>query len=243
LPAGDFGVKRTIHWMNQLARGTEGARNPRVRELAIAIVRGQPDRDDYAQASALYYWVKSNIEFRGEPDEVISSPLVTLQIRAGDCDDHATLMTALLRALGIEARFVTVAADASAPETFTHVYTQAWIRQSQQWLTLDTTVANARPGWQPARVTRVRTWDMYVRTMHGLGDDSTTKQVTQTITDTAKTISNALAARISNQVQYGQLPNAAVSFQNGAATATVTPTTMVVGAAAALGAIALAMRK
>jgi hypothetical protein len=47
-------------------------------------------------------------------------------VRQGDCDDYAMYAAALLRALGVKARFVTVAADSRDPEQYTHVYLAAY---------------------------------------------------------------------------------------------------------------------
>jgi transglutaminase-like putative cysteine protease len=161
LASGDAGVKQTINWMRHLALSSEGANNPAIRQLALQIVRGQAARDDYGQAVALFEWVKANIEFRGEYDETLQTPLLTAQWRAGDCDDHATLMYALLRTIGIQSEFVTIATDPTDPDRqFSHVYTCAWIRNKQAWLPLDTTVARSYPGWQPERITRIKAWGL-----------------------------------------------------------------------------------
>jgi hypothetical protein len=167
LPAGDAGVKQTIAVMQQLAVGTEGALHPALRAMAIQLVRGAAARDDYAQAAAIFHWVKNNIEFRGEYDELLQTPLVTAQLRAGDCDDHATLIYALLAALGIKAQFITVATDPSDPQKqFSHVFASAWIRAQNGWLPLDTTVERSFPGWQPEQITRIQAW----ADVKGMGD-------------------------------------------------------------------------
>jgi hypothetical protein len=172
LQGGDDGIARSIRYMRALALGHDGALNPLVRQAAIEIVRGQPARDDAAQASAIFWWVKNHVEFRGESDEVLQAPILTLKFRAGDCDDHATLIAALLRALGIRARFNTVAADPTAPQEFTHVFTEAWIRRQNAWMALDTTVLQAKPGWRPEAVSRSKSWG----TMGAIGIEPADKQ-------------------------------------------------------------------
>ncbi len=159
LPAqSDAAVAKTIRYMNALASGTEGARSPRIRQLALAVTARVPNRDSAGEISALHGFVQRDIAFRGEPGEMVQSPETTYRLRAGDCDDHATLLAALLQSIGYKTHFVTVAGDASAPREFSHVYLEAQNRQTGQWIPLDTTEPKAQPGWQPKRVSRRRTW-------------------------------------------------------------------------------------
>jgi hypothetical protein len=158
LPNGPAGLARTLKAMEAFVEGAEGATNARVRALALQIVHGTSERDDAGQASAIYQWVKSNIEFRGEWNETLQTPLATLIVQAGDCDDQSMLVAALLRAIGIETQFTTVSADSSAPGEMSHVYAEYYDRNSQQWTALDTTVANAYPGWKPPLVFASQSW-------------------------------------------------------------------------------------
>jgi len=66
LPAGDAGVRMTIEAMTALALGPEGAQHPFVRAWAIEAVHDTADRDDRAQAEALYWAVKKAVQFRCE---------------------------------------------------------------------------------------------------------------------------------------------------------------------------------
>lgn len=156
LREGDAGVVQTVALMGKLAQGREGALHPALRQMAIEVVRGTPARDDYAQACAVFHYVKKHIEFRGEYDEWLQTPLVTAQLGAGDCDDQSMLVAALLMSLGIRSTFITVA---TGPDRqFSHVYAAAFIRDKNNWLPLDTTVDRSFPGWQPERVTRIKTY-------------------------------------------------------------------------------------
>src|SRR5579871_4960062 len=123
LPAGDAGTAKTIAWMRNFAGGSEGARNPWVRKVALDIVRGLDPRDYHGQIRNVFFWVKQNIEFRGEYRETVQTPLVTLSMKAGDCDDHVTLMAALLMSLGHRVRPVTVSTDQFQGQ-FTHVFAE-----------------------------------------------------------------------------------------------------------------------
>src|SRR5579883_1426692 len=82
---------------------------------AMLAVQNIPSRDQAGEIQAVLDWVKQNIKFRGELGETVQTPLVTLQLRGGDCDCMSTLTAALLMALGYKVRFKTVAADPTAP--------------------------------------------------------------------------------------------------------------------------------
>lgn len=160
LPAGDRGIAMTTALMNRDANGPEGAQHPGIRAFALSAINDVPDRDDYAQAAAIFQAVKKQIKFRGEYSETVQTPWLTLQLQAGDCDDHTTLLLALLRSVGIPARIQTVALHSD--EQFEHVFAMAGLRgangQVARWLALDTSVPFSRPGWQVPRATRRRVW-------------------------------------------------------------------------------------
>jgi len=161
LPSGDAGVRLTLQAMQAAALGKEGALNPEIRAWALEATQDAQDRNDFELASALFHAVRRVVRFRGEFSETVQTPLVTLQLGAGDCDDHATLMVALLRSIGIPARFKTVATDPSDPRNFNHVYALAGLRRGNKivmWLPVDTTVPQAHPGWEPSRVLRHQVW-------------------------------------------------------------------------------------
>lgn len=162
LPDGDRGIAVTIGFMRQAALW--GQADPQVRQLALEIVAGVPNRDTAGEINAIYQWVKSNIAFRGELDETVQTPEVTIKFGAGDCDDHAVLVAALLGAIGYQWQFKTVGIYGQSD--FTHVYTEIYDGDGQfvtqydpsNWVALDTTVDEASPGWEPAGISRSATW-------------------------------------------------------------------------------------
>lgn len=186
---GDPGIARTIQWMNAIVRGKEGASHPAVRSTAVDIVRGLSSRDKPGQIAAVLAWVKQNIDFRGEYKELLQSPVVTLQLCAGDCDDHSMLIASLLKSLGFTTRFTTVAADAEDPGQFTHVFCEVLDPSSGQWTALDSTVANSSPGWRPDNVYREKAW-------RPLGDNGDGTDLTAAIVGLASPIDQALAYKI-----------------------------------------------
>lgn len=187
LPAGDQGIAVTIAMMQMAAAGLPplwlGQKNPQIRQLALSIVSGVANNDSAGERAAVYQWVKGNIHFRGELDETVQTPEVTLKFAAGDCDDFSVLIAALLGSIGVQWEFRTVATGAKGND-FTHVYPVILDNQSGEWVALDATVSQAYPGWEPRRITRSKTWDASkdMKGMRFLGqDDSGADQVSEVI--------------------------------------------------------------
>jgi len=126
-------------------------RNPAMvtRNRALSIVQGLPSKDFQAELVAVYHWVDAHIRFvrdiRGV--ETLQSPEITLRLAAGDCDDHAILMAALLENLGFRTRFHALG---FAPGAFSHVLAEAFY--DGKWIPLETTVQGAYIGWYPPAV-------------------------------------------------------------------------------------------
>jgi transglutaminase-like putative cysteine protease len=165
LPSGSLGTLKTVDLMARAAMGKWGAHSPRIRSLAIRIVRdaGAGEKDKLAEVRAIHEWTKRHLRYVNDPlwQETISHPehLAFVQ-RDGDCDDHAVLEAALLGSIGIKTRFVTVAPKPGPP---THVYLQALLgsgdgltADSAHWINLDPIVKNQPAGWavpNPASLT------------------------------------------------------------------------------------------
>lgn len=159
LADGDKGIALTIWVMRRLVEGIEGACSPQIRQLALQITQGLDAHDKAGQIAAILDWVKQNIDFRGEYKETIQSPMVTaFKLKGGDCDDHSTLIAALLKSLGFKTRFNTVASDSADPRQFTHVFAEVLDPATRQWTALDSTVQESYPGWRPTRVYREQDW-------------------------------------------------------------------------------------
>lgn len=152
IAGGDAGIAETVRMMQSIVFGREGVGSPQVRGAAISAVRGQQRGID--EIHAVFNWVKDNIEFRGEYAETLQTPVITLQLGAGDCDDHTTLLAAMYESLGFETRFNTVAVGKS--NEYSHVFLEVKERVSGQWLPVDTTVGSSYPGWKPDNIRRQR---------------------------------------------------------------------------------------
>jgi len=134
----------SIKSMAQLARA--GAHSYEIRSLATKITRAVASKDVRGELAAIYVWVRDNIRYRFDPVglEWIQAPARTLAEGAGDCDDLATLIAALVQALGHRARFQTVGPSPNAQE---HVYAQAF--DGKQWISLDPVLEKRQPTAAP----------------------------------------------------------------------------------------------
>lgn len=161
---GDSAINKTIAHMQLLVLGPEGVGHPLVRVAAIEAARGAVKNVN--EIETVLAWMKQHIEFRGEHAETLQSPVVTLQLAAGDCDDHSVLMAALLKSLGYQVQFKTVATQSSAPDQFSHVYVIVKDKRTGQWVPLDSTVPSSFAGWEPPVMYRQRIYGL-----KGFGQD------------------------------------------------------------------------
>src|SRR6266446_3743263 len=143
---GDSAINKTLLHMQRLVLGPEGVGHPLVRLAAVSSARGSVKNVN--EIEGVLDWVKKNIEFRGENAETLQSPVVTLQLKAGDCDDHSMLMAAMLKSLGYQVEFKTVATQRMAPHQFSHVYVIVRDKRTGRWVPLDSTVPNSFAGWE-----------------------------------------------------------------------------------------------
>lgn len=149
IPNGQAGSIATMKAMRQMV--LDAVRDPqqKVRESALAILRGV-STSFTDQARAIQQWVQGNIEYRRDPPDVelVQTPQVTLQLRAGDCDDQATLIAALLQSTGHPSQFIAIGLNGGP---LTHVLTQTLIGTS--WVAVET--IEAKPlGWMPPGITK-----------------------------------------------------------------------------------------
>ncbi len=92
------------------------------------------EKDPLKVARRLLQWVHAHLEKR--PVLSIPSALETLKAGVGDCNEHATLLTALLRAVGIPAR-LSIGLVYSRDKFYYHAWTEAYLGD---WITMDATL-------------------------------------------------------------------------------------------------------
>lgn len=142
--SGLRGVRQTLAVMRQMVGAARI--DPQLRQLATTLVFNTPEKNEYAEVSALLAFVQSNVRYVKDvlDVETLSSPQKTLAGRIGDCDDQTTLLAALLESVGYPTCFVV--AGYSQPNVLEHVYLAASV--DGQWLACDPT-ERGPVGWEP----------------------------------------------------------------------------------------------
>lgn len=118
-----------------LAQALEDASTPSARALALAL-RAEAGPGDGAFVAHLFDWVKHRIRFVREHGEVFARVDYTIAAGAGDCDDHARVVAALLLAGGVPARLAFLSRPRDPGPR--HVTAQAYL--DGRWVWLETTV-------------------------------------------------------------------------------------------------------
>lgn len=116
-----------------LAAAIEDASTAAAREHALEIRRNAPTDPEYVRA--VFDLVQERVRFVREIGEVFARADVTLAAGAGDCDDHARVVYALLRAGGVPARLAFLYRRGERGPR--HVVAQAWLGR---WVWLETTL-------------------------------------------------------------------------------------------------------
>jgi len=111
----------------------------KVREIIL------PDDPAIVKAKKLVAWVNTNIQKR--PVLSVPNALETLRNRVGDCNEHAVLLTALARAVGIPAQ-VEVGLVYQKGRFYYHAWNVLFLGE---WITVDSVT-----GQLPADVTHIR---------------------------------------------------------------------------------------
>lgn len=166
-PGDDEATAITIAHMAHYAK--QDSLSPIVRRSAMEAAATARSSEAADIVEAVFRWIQRRIRFQvdqatatpvwqdAENTEVLIRPvdLLTMPRPAGDCDDFSMLCASLLRALGIETSFKTVAADPAAPHQYSHVYVIAHTPQGA--IALDTSHGD-RPGWEVRTSGKSRLW-------------------------------------------------------------------------------------
>lgn len=175
---------RLLHELAQRA-----ALNPSVREAALRITQnaGCASRDDACEVEAIFWAVKegdpsvpglkNGLRYVADPRfaDYFTSPVDTLAMCqrgacAGDCDDHAALIAALLASIGWKTGLRAYGVPGSPG--YSHVYAVVAFPKKPKHLAgqsgpklawdrvygLDTTVPSANPGWEPPKGNVLTAW-------------------------------------------------------------------------------------
>lgn len=143
IPDGPEGTKKTLELMGQIVR--QFRKSPFIRQLATSLVQPLPNKDWIGEMSVLLNYVRNNIRYTQDINEIelLQTPMATLHLRHGDCDDMCILLSSLCEAIGFQTRFVAIGFE---PQTFVHVYLQIFEPDNAEWISADPTEPNSL-GW------------------------------------------------------------------------------------------------
>jgi len=124
---------------------------PFVRNLADRNLINVPPKVWRKEIRAQFNFVQRTVRYTQDTTEteLLQTPYETWKRGAGDCDDSAIYIQALLESIGYHTRFV---ACGRVKGVFEHVYSQAMLPNNRQLVSLDTT-ENQPCGWEPTGMT------------------------------------------------------------------------------------------
>lgn len=153
IPEGYRGTLQTVGHIGDLIK--QGAKDFHVRQTAIGILlqRSVKAKDYLGEIKALFEWVQQHVRYSKDPYrvEVLHSAIRMLDLRAGDCDDMAILLGAMLEAIGHPVRLVLTGPDPLRPDLFTHIYLEVF--HKGRWIPLDATMPYPM-GWGPGTMVK-----------------------------------------------------------------------------------------
>ena len=172
----DVSTRATIDILRALSRRYSA--DPSVRQALAQATAGlhgvAGDRDI---ACAIFYWVRSNIQFiedeallysvLGVPAEeldkellIVPPTMLAMPTPAGDCDDFSLLTACMCLTAGLLPYYVTVAAGRDQPRKHSHIYICVCLADERTHLCLDTgnRLNSIPPGWESGSVTRKTIW-------------------------------------------------------------------------------------
>lgn len=143
IPEGVAGIRETLKAMTAIVRSYK--KSMPVRNMAITLIAGCQQKDWACEVKSVHAFVRDRVRYVNDITDVetVQTPDITLQNRAGDCDDKSTLLAALLESIGHPTRFVAIGFE---PTIYSHVYVET--RIGDNWIPLETTEP-VEAGWSP----------------------------------------------------------------------------------------------
>ena len=146
---GDMGIAQTVTAMIALAHDPETTQE--IRDMSLWIINNAGAKSDMDKARSIYEWMSTRVAYNRDPvyREFVQPPINLLKLSfegypnqrshqsAGDCDDHATAIAALLSAAGFLTRFV-VTAETPSSGVWSHIYTEVMV--GDQWIPVDSSM-------------------------------------------------------------------------------------------------------
>lgn len=168
LSGGETGISETINAIRVLV--DRYSIDWGLISLAREITRLCSEKDKLEEADALFFWLKENIKYYHDPieAELLQNPLITIQERAGDCDDMVILLASLNKAIGNDIAYVTISLPGEME--FSHIYMLVICRVTGKIKGYDP-ASYDNPGYIPPIFGRIRVWyDGDNRNLAGIDD-------------------------------------------------------------------------
>jgi transglutaminase-like putative cysteine protease len=114
---------------------SRGKRDPKIRDLAVAVTRSCRSKEYACEARALHDYVRENVRYvkdTASVERLATSQRTLFMENAGDCDDSSIALSALLESIGHETRLILI--DPVLSGKFTHVISQVRIGDTWYWM-------------------------------------------------------------------------------------------------------------
>lgn len=134
-PSGPAGVFHTVRVMRDAVKRNKT--DPRIINAATTAVFSSVPRDDLSEAASVFEAVRSWVRYVRDVVgvETFAEPWLTLERRAGDCDDQSALLASMYEAIGYPTRFVMAAYQ--DPNIYEHIYLEVFA--AGEWFPVDPT--------------------------------------------------------------------------------------------------------
>lgn len=169
IPGGLGGVRRTLRLMVDVSSTFKT--DLHVRTLAVCLVGGRVvtlangqqvryslcrPKDYFGELRTLHAFVRDHVRYVRDVEgvETLQTPVQTLNVLAGDCDDKAILFSSLAGAIGFPTRFAAIGVRGG---DFSHVMPQAYLESADDYINAETILTDppVELGWEPPDMTSV----------------------------------------------------------------------------------------
>jgi hypothetical protein len=169
IPDGLGGVKRTLRLMVDVARTFKT--DLHVRTLAVCLVGGRVvtlsdgrqvryplcrPKDYVGELRTLHAFVRDHVRYTRDIEgvETLQTPIQTLNVLAGDCDDKAMIFNSLCASIGFRTRYCAIGVRG---QPFSHVMPQALLENMGEFVNAETILTDPPVdlGWEPPDTTMV----------------------------------------------------------------------------------------
>lgn len=179
ISSGNTGTAETIRYMQDAA--TVGKRNFEVRKIVGQLLQQCSNKDFLCYAQTIFQFCRDRIRYAFDPQgvELVEKPWKVLEAKMADCDSIVPLLASMLESIGMQCRYVTIKADVSRPDDFSHVFLECLV-PGHGWVPMDATMPDKPFGWGPDEHWPRKTWNASNDEPEDHGGDAmleTTKQV------------------------------------------------------------------